>query len=71
MKTRVYRELVELKGRIREKKKNYRELSRASDMALTTFNDKINGYSAFDIVEAGKIAPLLDISIEEIPSFFA
>lgn len=34
MKTRVYRELVELKGRIREKKKNYRELSRASDMCL-------------------------------------
>lgn len=71
MKIKKYNELTKLKGKITEKKKNYRELSHEVGLSLSAFNDKINGYSAFDIVEAGKIAKLLDIPTEEIPYFFA
>lgn len=71
MKKRKYKELTKLKGRIREKKKSYREISTQSGISLSAFNSKINGYSAFDIVEAGCVAPLLDITLEEIPYFFA
>lgn len=70
-KVRKYRELTELKGRIREKKKSYRFISEETGISLSTINNKINGYASFDILEAAKIAPLLDIPPEEISAFFA
>jgi len=63
-------ELSKLKGRIREKGNNYRNIASEIGMALTTFNNKINGYSTFDIVEASKIALILEIPPEEISYFF-
>lgn len=62
--------LSKLKGRIREKGSNYRILSKEAGMSLTTFNNKINGYSTFNIVEASKIASILDIPPEDISIFF-
>lgn len=71
MRSKKYNELLKLKGKITEKKKNYREISREVGLSLSAFNDKMNGYSAFDIVEAAKIAKILEIPTEEIPYFFA
>lgn len=68
---KAMRELTELKGKIREKKKSYRAISSEIGMSLSTFNKKINGYTAFDIVEASKIASILDIPPDKISSFFA
>ena len=64
-------ELVLLKARIREKKSSYRELCSALDISYTAFWNKINGRSAFNIIEASKVAAILDISPEEIILFFA
>lgn len=64
------KELSKLKGRIREKGTNYRFIAKEIGMALTTFNNKINGYSDFDIIEASKIALLLDIPPDQILYFF-
>lgn len=63
-------ELSKLKGRIREKGSNYRDISKEIGMSLSAFNDKMNGRTAFDIVEASKVAAILDISPENIAYFF-
>lgn len=67
----MMRELLELKGKIREKKKSYRGIAKEIGISTSTFNNKINGYSAFDIIEASKIAFILDIPPDKISSFFA
>ena len=64
-------ELVLLKARIREKKSSYGKLCNALGISYTAFWNKINGRSAFDIVEASKLAAILDISPDEITIFFA
>lgn len=63
-------ELSKLKGRIREKNSSYRSISNEIGMSLSAFNDKMNGKTAFDIVEASKVAAILDISPEDISKFF-
>lgn len=62
--------LSKLKGRIREKNQSYRSISEMVGMSLSTFNKKVNGNGAFDIIEASKIADILDIPPEEIRLFF-
>ena len=65
------RELTELKGKIREKKTNYRQCAKIAGMSLNTFNGRMNGKTAFDIVEASKLAEHLDIPADNIKNFFA
>lgn len=66
-----YPELNKLKGRIREKGETYRSLSNKTGIPLNTLNNKINGYSTFDIQEAITIGCILDIELSEFPVFFA
>lgn len=68
--TQKYRELVELKGLLREKKINYETLSKEMNMSLSALSNKINGKSIFNIVEVDKIATIADIKKEKIPLYF-
>ncbi len=65
-----YRELVELKGLLREKKINYVTLARYLKLSLSALSNKINGKSVFNLVEVIKIAKLVDIERKDIPLYF-
>lgn len=63
-------QLNKLKGRIREKGETYRSISEKIGMGASTLNNKLNGYSAFNVDEAIKICNALNIEYVEIPIFF-
>ena len=65
-----YRELVELKGLIRERKTNYVILASQLGLSTSAISNKINGKSVFDILEAEKIAKYLKIEKNDIPRYF-
>lgn len=65
-----YRELVELKGLLREKKINYETLAKHLKMSLSALSNKINGKSIFNILEVDKIASFTGIKKEDIPIYF-
>lgn len=65
-----YRELVELKGILREKKINYETLARFLKMSISALSNKINGKSVFDILEVNKIANFVGIKKEDITVYF-
>lgn len=67
---RKYRELVELKGKMREKKVSYAIMAKELKISVSNFSDKINGKSVFNIVEVNIIAKVLGIEIEEIYIYF-
>lgn len=67
---RKYRELVELKGKMREKKVTYSAMAKHLKLSVSNFSDKINGKSVFDIVEVNIIARELEIVVEEIHIYF-
>lgn len=69
-KIKKYRELVELKGLMREKKITYQEMADFLEMALSAFSNKINGFSIFNIVEVDKICEKLNICKTNIPIYF-
>lgn len=69
-KEKKYRELVELKGLIRQNKTTYQELANFLEIALSAFCNKINGFSVFNIVEVDKICRKLNISKNEIAIYF-
>ena len=62
--------LERLKGRIKDRNMSYSSLANDIGISLSAFNNKINGRSAFDIVEAGALSSVLDISPEDIVYFF-
>ncbi len=65
-----YRELVELKGLLREKKINYEVLATTLQMSLSALSNKINGKSIFNILEVNKIAEFIGIEKEKISYYF-
>lgn len=65
-----YRELLELKGLLREKKINYETLAKYLKMSLSALSNKINGKSIFNILEVDKIANFVGIKKEDIPNYF-
>ncbi len=65
-----YRELVELKGILREKKINYETLAAYLKMSLSALSNKINGKSTFNILEVSKIISFVGISRDNIPLYF-
>lgn len=66
----MYRELVELKGIMREKKITYKILAKHLNMSISALSNKINGKSIFSILEANDIAIFLDIPKERIYIYF-
>ena len=67
---RKYRELVELKGLLREKKVNDEALAKYLKMSISALSNKINGKSSFNLVEVEKIIRLLGVSSENIAVYF-
>lgn len=65
-----YRELVELKGILREKKVTYDTLSKYLKMSLSALSNKINGKSIFTLTEVIKICELVGIPKENIYVYF-
>ena len=65
-----YRELVELKGLLREKKISYVKLAEYLKMSLSALSNKINGKSIFNLLEVMKIANYVGILKENIPIYF-
>ncbi len=65
-----YRELVELKGLLREKKINYITLANYLKLSLSAVANKINGKSIFNLVEVVKISQFIGIKKEDIPIYF-
>lgn len=65
-----YRELVELKGLLREKKINYITLANYLKLSLSAVANKINGKSIFNLIEVVKISQFVGIKKEDIPTYF-
>lgn len=69
-KKQKYRELVELKGLLREKKINYETLAQKMKMSLSALSNKINGKSIFNIIEIVNMSKIVGIQKEDIPLYF-
>lgn len=65
-----YKELVKLKGLLREKKINYVTLAEHLNLSLSALSNKINGKSVFDLVEVVKIAKYVGIERKDITEYF-
>ena len=65
-----YRELVELKGLLRQEKINYETLAKKIKMSLGALSNKINGKSIFNIIEIINICKVAKIKKEDIPIYF-
>lgn len=65
-----YPELNKLKGKMREKGETYRSMSQKTGIPLNTLNNKLNGYSPFDVAEAVSVCSILGIEGNDIPIFF-
>jgi DNA-binding Xre family transcriptional regulator len=66
----VYSELSALKGRIREKKSSYRDLSKKIGCSTNTLYLMLNGYSAPGADDMEVIAEELEIQPNEIVKYF-
>lgn len=65
-----YRELVELKGILRQKKINYDTLAKYLKMSISALSNKINGKSVFDILEVEKIIQFVGIEKKDVSEYF-
>ncbi len=54
-----------LKGKLVEKDKTYAECADALLVSVTTFSDKMNGKSRFNVDEANTLSNYLNLSAEE------
>lgn len=70
MKKRNYEILNALKGKIREENKNYRSLSKETGISVNALNNKLNGYSVFDMREVSVMVEKLNIKPNEIIKYF-
>ena len=65
-----YRELIELKGLIREKRLNYNLMAQKIGISISAFSNKINGKTVFTLLEALDIISILEIDANEISKYF-
>lgn len=54
-----------LKGKIVEKKKNYKECAKALNISKTSFSCKINGITKFYVDEAVALSDFLELNLDE------
>lgn len=65
-----YKELVKLKGILREQKITYTEISKRLNMSVSAFSNKINGKTLFNIVEISVLIIVLKISLNDVGKIF-
>lgn len=65
-----YKELVKLKGILREQKITYTEISEKLHMSVSAFSNKINGKTLFNIVEISILITVLEISLNDVGKIF-
>ena len=70
MKKRNYEILNALKGKIREENKKYRSLSKETGISVNALNNKLNGYSVFDMREVSIMVEKLNIQPNDIIKYF-
>lgn len=59
-----------LKGKLVEKNKRYSECANQLGISVTTFSDKMNGKSKFNVEEANALANFIGLSDEEKVNIF-
>ena len=59
-----------LKGLLVEKGKTYEECAKALNMSITSFSNKMNDKTRFDIVEINKLVNYLELNKEEATNIF-
>lgn len=70
MKRRLYPILNDLKGKIRLENKTYKSISQEIGISIDALNNKMNGYSSFNIDEVESLIRVLNIKPEEIIRYF-
>lgn len=70
MRERKYEEMTNLKKLIKRKNISYRKLAEDMHMSLNAINNKLNGYTVFNIYEAEKMMIILGIGNNEIKKYF-
>lgn len=61
--------MIYLKGLLKEKKVTYEIVSKAMNITISSFSDKINGKSIFNIDEAKFLIDYLGIKADMIPKY--
>ena len=59
-----------LKGYLVQKEKTYADCADATNMSLTSFSNKMNGKSQFDIIEINKLVTFLEMEKEIAAEIF-
>ncbi len=59
-----------LRGYIVEKRKTYSDCAKATNMSITSFSNKMNGKSTFDIVEINDLIQYLNMPQELATNIF-
>ena len=59
-----------LRGYIVEKRKTYSDCAKATNMSITSFSNKMNGKSTFDIVEINDLIQYLNMPQELASNIF-
>ena len=70
MREKKYEEMTNLKKLIKRKNISYRKLAEDMQMSLNAINNKLNGYTVFNIYEAEKMMIILGIGNNEIKKYY-
>lgn len=62
--------IQKLKGLLVEKGKTYEDCSNALNVSVTSFSNKMNGKTKFDIVEINRLVKYLDLEKDEAVNIF-
>ena len=65
-----YHDLSALKGLLKEKNINYKTLSNATGISVSSINNKLNGFSIFSVTEVDKVVDYLEINPDKIVYYF-
>ena len=68
--SKKYQELLKLKGKMAEEKETISSLAKKLDMSRNTLASKLEGRTAFDILEIRRVSEELNIDPDDIINYF-